>query len=226
MSLGNKPKKPLSKKTLALLEQLKRRSGVRELPKRFLIVCEDHKSAPNYFEALKKEFRLSAASIQVVGSGGHTQPDQVVNQAVELKRNAAGTESGTEPFDEVWCVIDGDYGVKITNARTRADANGVKLAISTMCFEYWLLLHFEENGNPTTNCGAVERTLKRKHLRDYQKGSCDFRDIVKDVHVASERAERIRKPGIDRRERPENQNPCSEVYKLIESMSIWVSKHA
>lgn len=72
MSKRKKPKKPLSPKVVALNEQLERRRGVRDLATRFLIVCEDGKSAPNYFEALKKHFNLSAASIQVAGSGGKT----------------------------------------------------------------------------------------------------------------------------------------------------------
>ena len=138
MSKGKKPKKPISKKTATLLEQLQRRRGVRDLPKRFLIVCEDGKSAPNYFEALKRHFNLSAASIQVVGSGGNTQPIQVVEEAVRRKERATEGNSGTEPFDQIWCVIDGDYGTKIDNARSSATANGVELAISTMCFEYWV----------------------------------------------------------------------------------------
>jgi hypothetical protein len=41
MSKGQKPKKPLSKATAALIEGLQRRRGVRRLAKRFLIVCED-----------------------------------------------------------------------------------------------------------------------------------------------------------------------------------------
>ncbi len=220
MSKGKKQRKPLSKKTIALLDQLKRRSGVRELARRFLIVCEDHKSAPDYFEALKKQFKLSATSVQVVGSGGRTQPLQVVTRAVELKENAAGEESGTEPFDEVWCVIDGDFGDKINNARARAKAKGVELAISTKCFEYWVLLHFEESAAPTTDCGAVVGFLRERHLPKYEKGSCDFSAIVEQVHVASKRAEKLRKPGVDRGEKPENQNPCTEVYKLINALLV------
>ena len=218
MSKGKQQKKPLSKATVALLEQLKRLSGVRDLPKRFLIVCEDGKSAPNYFQALKKHFKLSATSIQVVGSAGHTQPIQVVARAVALKDNAADPESGTEPFDEVWCVIDGDYGAKINNARGKATAKGVELAISTKCFEYWVLLHFEESATPTIDCDTVVSSLRKKHLPKYQKGSCDFRTIVEHVLDAGKRAEKLRKPGIDRGELPENQDPCTEVYKLIKAI--------
>lgn len=218
MSKGKKPKKPLSKKVVALNKQLQRLRGVRKLAKRFLIVCEDDKSAKNYFEALKDHFSLSATSIQVAGSGGKTQPIQVVERAVELKKSAAGPKSGTEPFDQVWCVIDGDYGDKINNARAKARANRVKLAISTMCFEYWVLLHFEESDTSTMDCNALVRSLKSKYLPRYEKGKCDFHDIVKCVHDACKRAEKLRKPGIKRRELPEIQNPCSEVYKLVNAI--------
>jgi hypothetical protein len=215
MSRRKKPKKPVSKKTAALLEQLQRRRGVRDLAKRFLIVCEDEKSAPNYFKALKKHFKLSAASIEVVGSGGYSQPTQVVERAVELKQSATDPDSATEPFDQVWCVIDGDYGNKINNARSKATTNGIHLAISTMCFEYWVLLHFEENDQSTHDCDGMVTTVKEKHLPEYEKGKFDFDSIVDRVRDASMRAEKLRKPGIKRGDKPEVQNPCSEVYKLI-----------
>ncbi len=71
-------KRPVSKATAALNEQLARKRGVRDLAKRVLIVCEDQKSAVNYFEALKAHFRLTASAVEVVGSGGKTQPQQVL----------------------------------------------------------------------------------------------------------------------------------------------------
>jgi hypothetical protein len=212
-------KKPLSKKVVALLDQLQRKRGVRDLAKRFLIVCEDGKSSPNYFEALKKHFNLSATSIQIAGSGGNTQPIQVVTRAVELKNHAADPNSGTDPFDQVWCVIDGDYGKnKISSARSKANAKGVELAISTQCFEYWVLLHFEENDTSTNDCDTLVHSLKCKHLPEYDKGKCNFRDLVVHVRNACSRAEKLRKPGIERGDLPEIQNPCSEVYKLIKAI--------
>lgn len=57
--------------------------------------------------------------------------------------------------------------------------------------------------------------LKHPHIPGYEKGSCEFADIVQNVDEASKRAEKLRKPGIERGDLPENQNPCSEVYKLI-----------
>jgi hypothetical protein len=40
---------------------------------------------------------------------------------------------------------------------------------------------------------------------------------VKQAAVASERAKRLRKPRL-RLSLPENHNPCSEVYKLVDSI--------
>ena len=217
MSKGNKPKKLLSKATTALLEQLQRRRGIRPLAKRFLIVCEDEKSARNYFNSLKEYFNLSATSVEVAGSGGRTQPLQVVERAVELKKSAAKGDSGTEPFGQVWCAIDGDYADKINNARSKAKANRVQLAISTMCFEYWILLHFEENDQSTLNCDDTVHALK-KFIPRYEKGKYDFRSIVSRVREASARAEKLRKPGIARGDLPEVQNPCSEVYLLVNAI--------
>lgn len=218
MSKKKHEKKPLSKKVQTLLDQLKRKRGVRELAKRFLIVCEDGKSAPNYFEALKKYFNLTAASIQVFGSAGKTQPVQVVARAIELKAAANSEDSSTEPFEQVWCVIDGDYGDKINNARTSANANDIKLAISTKCFEYWVLLHFVESDASTMDCNALIHSLKYPHIPDYEKGKCQFHDIVPNVHEACKRAKKLRQPRKDRGELPENQNPCSEVYLLINAI--------
>lgn len=218
MSKNRESKRPLSKATVALNEQLTRRRGVRELAKRFLIVCEDGKSAPNYFESLKDRFNLSATSVKVVGGGGRTQPIQVVERAIELRDVASNPESGTEGFDQVWCVIDGDYGDKINNARAKATANGIKLAISTMCFEYWVLLHFEESDAATMDCDGVVKTLRKNHLKKYEKGGFDFTGIVDRAPDASKAAEKLRRPGIRRGDLPEAQNPCTEVYMLVNAI--------
>ncbi len=180
-----------------------------------MIVCEDQKSAPNYFNALKKHLNLSATSIRVVGGRGRSAPIQIVDRAVKLKNEAESKDSGTLPFDYVFCVIDGDYGAKIKDARGNADRNQIQLAISTKCFEYWILLHFEENNKPTLNCAETVGFLKNGHIRDYEKGSCDFRDVVTRVGDACERAEKFRALSVRDGVMPEDQNPCSEIYILV-----------
>ena len=217
MSKPRHVKKPISTKTKSLLERLARQRGTRSLEKRFLIVCEDTKSACHYFEALKSYLNLDATSVRVAHSGGRTQPIQVVNEAIRLKEASAKEESGTEPFSQVWCVIDGDYGTKINNARASANAKEIQLAISNKCFEYWILLHFEESSSPTDDCAGVVSRLK-KRIPNYDKGFSSYQAIVPDVDSACTRAEKLRKPGLARGENPEDQNPCTEVYLLVSAI--------
>jgi hypothetical protein len=210
MSKRGKPAKPQSKKVAALLRSLQRPVGQRETAGRFLIVCEDEKSSPNYFHALKRQFGLSAT---VISSEHYSQPLQVVQRAVAT-REQEERDPDLPPFKQTWCVIDGDYGSKTNNARAKADANNIRLAISTPCFEYWVLLHFEDSAAPAAKCDEVIHCLK-KHLPDYEKGSCDFSSVVTNARIAAFRAERLRKPRIKMEPRAENHNPCSEVYRLI-----------
>jgi len=217
MNKSQREKKPISSKVKSLNEQLARRRGIRSLKKRFLIVCEDTKSACYYFEALKSHLNLAATSVQVANSGGKTQPIQVVAEAIRRKKASATEESGTEPFSQVWCVMDGDYGTKISNARASAKANDIQLAISNKCFEYWILLHFDESGSPADDCAGVVSRLK-KHIPDYDKGLSSYQAIVPNVDLACTRAEKLRKPGIVRGENPEDQNPCTEVYLLVNAI--------
>ena len=217
MSRGKKAKRPISKKTGYLLAQLARKQNVRELSKRYLVVCEDDKSAPRYFETLKSYYRLDATKIQINGSKGHTQPLQVVKRAIATKEAAKRRGSGTTPFDEVWCLIDGDYGPEIANARSSATAQDVQLAVSTKCFEYWILLHCRRAATPTADCDAMVSLLRAKGgIPGYTKGGCDYLSIMADVGDACDRAKQLREAGVSNGLLlPEDHNPCTEVYKLV-----------
>jgi len=219
MSKAQKTDEAAVKAVQHLLTQLQRKRETRETAKRYLIVCEDDQSAPNYFEALKRFLNLSATSIKVVPSRGRSQPIQVVTKAIELKDLSMSPESGTEPFERAWCVIDGDYGPKVKQARDVADqSDGIKLAVSTMCFEYWILLHGKENGTPTASCDETLKTLKKEYLPNYSKGGFSFDEVVRSYREASQRAKKLRMAGIRRGSLAEDQNPCSEVYLLIEEV--------
>lgn len=218
MSKRGSRKKPISKKTASLLDQLARSQGRRDLNKRFLVVCEDVVSAPAYFKALKGFKKWTATFVKEVGSDGHTQPRQVVERAIELCERAKRPDAGTEPFGEIWCVLDGDYGSKIAEARSLASTHGIELAITTQCFEYWLLLHFVQSAKPVIKCSEHIAQLKESHVPDYDKGKCDYLQFVTNVDQACKWAEELRRPGIARGDLPENQNPCSEIYKLVQAI--------
>jgi hypothetical protein len=211
-------KKPISKKVSALQQQLRRKTGIRELAKRFLIVCEDTEAAPHYFEAFKRHYKLSATSVEVLGSDHATQPIQVVQRALERQKIARRGASGTLPFSEAWCIIDGDYGVAVDVARNIIKDDTTKLAVSTPCFEYWVLLHFEESAQPAADCDEVMSTLRAGPIPDYDKGTCSFDQVVQHARDAASRASKLRELRKLTDPLPENHNPCSEVYLLVEKI--------
>lgn len=88
-------------------------------------------------------------------------------------------------------------------AREKADANGIQIAFSNVCFEYWILLHFEF----TTSCFGSYDELKRnskltEYLRhiginNYDKASPLLFEKIKDkIEDAKQNAERLKRQVI------------------------------
>lgn len=103
-----------------------------------LIVCEGKNTEPSYF----KQFKLSSATIKVVGEGCNTV--SLVKQAIALNKKGK--------YDKVWCVFDADpkqnnpkQTQNFNDAVKMAKAKGFGLAYSNQAFEYWLILHFEDH---------------------------------------------------------------------------------
>ena len=156
--------------------------------------------------------------MRVVGSNYRTQPLQVVQRALELQKEARRSASGTVPFDDAWCVIDGDYGDKVGIARNAINDRTTHLAISTPCFEYWILLHFAESAQPAVDCNEVISILRAGPIPEYNKGIFDHSRIIDRAVDAASRARKLREPRKAIDPLPEMHNPCSEIYLLIEEL--------
>lgn len=183
--------------------------------KRFLIVCEDSKSAPKYFAELRRILRTEIRCIEITSSGKRTDPLSVVKRA----------KANGRAFDFVWAVFDADthhtQSSHIPNARNLAQSNNIQLAISNPCFEYWLILHFKEYRKTQQNSKQMEKTLsdiwKKEYKEEYHKGKSNFNDIVKRYEEARKWAKNGRKQTAN--EMPEQHNPCSEIYLLIDQIN-------
>lgn len=178
-----------------------------------LIVCEGEKSEPNYFNELKKAFRLS--NIKVRGLG--VDPLSVVNSAIEIFQR--------EPeFDRVYCVFDHDrhttYQAALDKIRhTKLDKGSKIFAIpSVPCFEFWLLLHFKYTTKPfdapagDSICDWIIKELK-EHLPKYKKGDHNVfnktQDRLDDAIANARKLKEFHKTsGAD--------NPSTSVHILVE----------
>lgn len=162
-----------------------------ELPV-IVIICEG-KTEVNYF----RSFRVT----NDVYSDPVTQPDQILDKAIERKKHL-------DPHNrfgiEVWCVFDRDIQYtnegpidtsderqqKFDKAIHEAKKKGIRVAYSNDCFELWFLLHFEFLQS------AIDRLQYRIKLRgylgEYKKGSSDnFTKFENRMNIAIRNATKL-----------------------------------
>lgn len=187
-----------------------RTTGTRGEPKdAILIVCEGRKTEPNYF----KRFRVTSATIKVVGTGSNTL--SVVEHALSLqeKLRIEGFE-----FDQLWCVFDCDsFSERFDKAINEAERLGFRVAYSNEAFELWYLLHFHYIDAGLSRDGCV-RKLRGLLSDGYEKNRDDLYDCLLDQQpTAIRNARRLLRTYSD--EPPSQRNPCTTVFLLVEELN-------
>lgn len=174
------------------LSHLGRPAGRAPGRKSILIVCEGTKTEPLYFRGLVKHFKLS--TVDAVAARGSV-PMTVVSDAARQRKDRAKKAEHSDTcvaYDEVWCVFDVDVHPNMKSALKTAKDNGLNVALTNPCFEYWLLLHFIDFGETNLSRQKMQSKLKR-HLPNYEKGHDYTNDLVSKVPDAIRRAENILK---------------------------------
>jgi hypothetical protein len=188
-----------------------RKVDVREVKARFLIVCEDGKSAPNYFQG----FRLKSAKVIPIGAGMNTL--SLVEEAI-LLREKAGISSAK---DQVWVVMDRDSfpQADYDNAIAKAKANGIYVAYANECFEFWLLLHFKHTTGHIPRSKLVG-VLAELIPGGYAKSQLGIYEAVEDkMHIALKNASTVRAYHKEIAACPiHNCCPCTEIDLLVREM--------
>ena len=189
-----------------------RRGAKRKPYDRVLIVCEGTRTEPLYLRELADHYRLGTANIVIVGSGA--DPHTVVREAKQLRQRE---RRQGERYDTVYCVFDHDEHAAFDSASKDATANGLKLARSWPCFEFWLLLHFGYSRSPYTReggrspCDNCIRDLV-VHLPGYEKATPGlFRRLEDRLMDAKRNAKR----SIDDVNATGERNPSTEVHELV-----------
>jgi hypothetical protein len=193
---------------------LRRRSPTRPPFDRVLIVCEGEKTEPNYFEEIRKIFKIPSAHIKIIQSELGTQPLRVVESAIKEFEKF-------KVYDRVYAVFDRDDHEGYANAIAKAEAYRNKLKnderkivpfsaiVSVPNFEFWLLLHFEDV-RQWIHREEVYNRLK-SFISDYTKKADDTYSKTEHLFdVASERAARLRESF--------SQLPGNEAYTNVDQL--------
>ena len=177
----------------------------RRYPHLFLIVCEDGKTEPYYFDVFKRHIPNETIFLKTVGTGKSSKG--VVEQAVIEKKKLS--ELSNKNVDEVWTVFDKDDAdlvpanlERFNEAFKIAKEENISVAFSNEVFELWLLLHFK---NVTANAPiprkiiyteleCVIKSFPKCRNFTYRHGDTEVIDIllkVGDERKAVERAEAL-----------------------------------
>ena len=197
-------------------DDLRRRKWITEVRPRVLICCEGKVTEPSYLNALRAELRIRLVHVEVVGGDvGGSNPKTLVDYAVERKEQAEGDarreKDDNLKYDEVWCVFDVDVHEHVADAKQKASANGIRLAISNPCFELWLLLHFQDQRQYIERHEA--QSACRAHMPRYEK-EVPFELVFPHHQEAVDRA-----VALDEWQREQGRpggNPSTGVHQLTE----------
>lgn len=200
--------------------ELERKQNKRASYDRILIVCEGEKTEPLYFDEIRQFYRLSTTNIKVMRSDYGTQPQKVVDFAIDecLK---------TKRWEHVYCVFDRDDHPGFHNALQSVAAldrkyrNDLKQPIrftaipSIPSFELWLLLHFDCITREIHRDEVVGLLCQPNRLPGYSKGQGGHFARTRDkLPVAFEHAARL----IAERARHGNENPFTAVGDLVRQL--------
>jgi hypothetical protein len=205
-------------------QTLRRRSRRRSQKSRLLIVCEGKETEPNYFRGLRDEESVRQRFTVVVLKGKGGSGLAVVQQACAEKQKAGARGEG---FDEVWCVFDVEQQGQrqdLNNARTLAEQNKIKVAISNPCFETWLLAHFLRTSKSFANGDKVVAELNKywqcEFGQDYEKNDHQlFLRLASRVRTAIMNARKVRNQDWASFVDIVECNSATDVYQLVEVLS-------
>lgn len=197
---------------------------------KFYIYCEGEKTEPNYIRSYIDSLRDGALrDVVKVQPTTKNTPMQLVDVAVSHKRNGSSL-----PGDVFWVVYDRESVAKYSDelhdrAFDKASANKVNIALSNVCFELWLLLHFLDSSAPYSSYEDLIRRsqfrseFKRACGKDYEKNDFDVFGIVshgiKSARVnAAKLNSASRSVAGGRRTRPHHLNPYTDMHLLLDAI--------
>lgn len=184
--------------------KLARKRASRETFDRILIVCEGSKTEPQYFNEIRREYRLHSANICIQPGGYGTSPKQVIDFARDLFLNG-DSHLGIErcSFEQVYAVFDRDAHLsyydalkysEILEKKFKKNKKPIqfKAIASVPNFELWLLLHFQFVSKPIERDEVI--FLLKQYLKDYEKGRAGYFSMTKEqLPIAISRAEKLQK---------------------------------
>lgn len=167
------------------------------------IYCEGDKTEPNYIESYISDKNGSRMSIFRIPKTRKNTPEQLVDEAIK-KKGEPGADG-----DVFWVVYDREAVNSTTmqahsRAWNKAKKNGINVAISCVCFEFWILLHCGYTTKTFTSYSDLaSNSPLKKIFPNYDKGDRGIYNLLRSskdgkisIDNAIANADKLRKHNI------------------------------
>lgn len=206
----------------------KRNQNTEKLKRVLYIYCEGEKTEPLYFQGYIDGMDVSSRRFVVkLTSTKKNTPRQIVDVACSFRRSKKFVEG-----DLIWVVYDRESPAKYSErlhaeAYIKAKENGVRVGISNVCFEFWLLLHLQDTTAPFDSFtdfyanSDFRRLFRDKSGRDYEKsGRYVFSAMQPSIAEARSRAKKIRASmqACNQIDPPYRVNPYTNIDELLDDI--------
>lgn len=151
-----------------------RKPGSRAAKPTILIVCEGE-TEWKYFKDIKNRYKAQWMEPKL---SNHATPLEIVACGKRMQR--ALKKKGLDV--ETWVVFDAERKVDehprhYREAIQKAQAAGFKVANSSPCFEYWILLHFDNTANVSEPEKAEAELRRAGRIPGYEKPGLPYETL-------------------------------------------------
>jgi len=213
----------------------KRSNSNKDVKPVFHIYCEGE-TEEYYLEGYINKFYSGNRRLKVIKieKTAKNKGKELVTEAIECKKKCPkgdlfwvvyDLESEQEYFDELHKI-----------AYDKAEPKNISIAISNVCFEVWLLLHFQETVKPYNDYedlrahSQLQEKCKERGLSDYDKGNKQLFEIFEKIEIdqARKRAERMNQSTKNSANcswtKPYQWNPYTNIYELLDAIDKFASE--
>jgi len=213
----------------------RRGKGNKQLKPILHIFCEGEKTEPNYLKGYLQKFHSGSRLLKVVKveKTNKNTPVQLVEEAIKRKR-----DKNTPDKDVFWVVYDREAQSKYPDelhkkALKSATSADISVALTNICFEVWLLLHFCDLTACYSSCtdllknSSLKAELKKIGILKYDKSDNALFDLISNnIPDARRRAGRMNQATLNSsyntEENPHLLNPYTAVHKLLDAIDCFV----
>ena len=208
------------------MRKRKRLYPIKSLKPVLRIYTEGEKTEINYVKSYIQEY---------LKQKGHIGHDVIIIQPSDFSPygllQAARKDKNSMPNDKKWLVFDCDNHPQKANTFEEARHNNINIAYSSICFETWILLHFEYSTRPFKSCTEIKRVLDKYFDNGYDKaGTGIFYQATGDhfqrLRDARENANKLCSDKVKNfpGENIWEMNPYTDIHKLLDAIDDFL-KH-